>query len=466
MATLCRPRIRAGFRLRYSLRRAAIFCFIVFFGGGNAWAKDLVWFCPNDSKLISSSEYDAQWPRARSRVQVYKFYYQVIRDSPVAELRDKFRWLAAHHIATSVEWPAMTWAENGTGYNVEGFNPAETSQKLARKIQSAGGTLDYAAMDEPLFFGHFDKGPHSAQWPVATIAANVAANMQQVWAIFPQCRVGDIEPIDAMPPQEYLSSTTQWIQAFQTATGRPLAFLHDDVLWDNGWRQSVPPISALLTARKIDFGVIFNATGGPGPDARWVESAEVNVQNYNAAHVPKPNHVIFQTWYPYPTAILPETSTTAFSSLVNYYFSPYATQTPPVPFVRLYNASLGRHVYTADARRAAALKSRGWVLEPPTGSVYQQPGGALGLTPLYRLSDGNRDEALTTQATEKANLLASGYQEAGIAGYVFDAANPAGQLLYHAVSPPLGNFYTCNKAEYDALKTPTWTPCGVTCAMP
>ena len=188
----------------------AVFCFLAFGGGiRGASAKNLVWLCPNNSKLISSSDYDAQWAQARSRVQVYKFYYQIIRDSSILDLQAKFRWLKAHHIATAVEWPAMTWTENGTGYNVEGFNPANASQMLARKIQIAGGTLDYAAMDEPLFFGHFDSGPHAAHWSVAAVAANVAANMQQVWAIFPQCQVGDIEPMDAMPVGEYLSATGQ-----------------------------------------------------------------------------------------------------------------------------------------------------------------------------------------------------------------------------------------------------------------
>ncbi|MBV9852819.1 MAG: hypothetical protein JO250_24435 [Armatimonadetes bacterium] len=447
---------------------AAAFCLIAMAGAGagGARAADLVWFCPNDSRLISSSSYDSQWPRARSRVRVYKFYYQVIRDSPVAELRAKFQWLKAHHIALAVEWPAMTWTENGAGDNVEGFNPAGTSQALAQKIQSAGGTLGYVAMDEPLYYGHYDSGPHCAHWPLATIVANVVANMRQVWAIFPHCEVGDIEPVDAMPTGDALAMTSQWADAFRGASGRPLAFLHDDILWGAGWRQSIPKLAAMLAVKKVAFGVIFNATGDPSPDARWMESAEINVQSYNAAKVPKPRQIVFQTWYPLPSAVLPETAPSAFSSLILYYYGPYAKQPPPVPFLRLYSATLNRHLYTTDARRITGLKSHGWILEPPAGNVYLHPGGAAGLIPLYQLSGGPTDHLFTTSLREKANLFASGHRNEGVAGYVFAAGNPAGRPLYHAGSPQFQDFYTCNPDEYAGLAAPMWQREGITCAMP
>ena len=81
----------------------------------------------------------------------------------------------------------MTWTENGAGYQAEAFNPENTSEALVRKIQSADGTSDYVAMDEPLFYGHYNAGPHAARWPAA--AVNVAASPRQVWAVFPQCWV-------------------------------------------------------------------------------------------------------------------------------------------------------------------------------------------------------------------------------------------------------------------------------------
>ena len=435
-------------------RLAAALCLLFF--AATCRAAPQVWFCPNDSKLIGSSDYDAQWPKARSRVNVFKFYYQGIRDPPVAELRAKFAWLRAHHIAVAVEWPAMNWTENGAGYQTEGFNPTNTSEALARKIQSAGGTLDYVAMDEPLFYGHYDAGPHAARWPVEFVAANVAANLRQVWAVFPQCQFGDIEPVDAMPVGEYLSTTALWLGAFKSATGHELAFLHDDILWGNKWRASLPKVSALLSARKIPLGVIFNATGGDGPSAHWMESAEVNIQSYNTARVPKPDHVIFQTWYPLPSTVLPESSPTSFSFLVGYYFGPYARRSPPMPFMRLYNARLSRHRYTTNAREAASLVSHGWVQEPPAGGLYPRADGAAGLTPLYQLAGADGDQCLTTDRRERASIV----------GYVFGAADPAGQPLYHASCALYLDFYTCNRAEYDSLTAPMWRRYGAICAMP
>jgi hypothetical protein len=43
-----------------------------------------------------------------------------------------------------------------------------------------------------------------------------------------------------------------------------------------------------------------------------------------------PAHVIFQTWDPYPTRGLPETSPTALSCLVSFYFSPQAQVSPAI----------------------------------------------------------------------------------------------------------------------------------------
>lgn len=133
-----------------------------------------------------------------------------------------------------------------------------------------------------------------------------------------------------------------------------------------------------------------------------MESAEVNIQSYNAAGVPRPDHVIFQTWYPLPLTVLLETSPASFSFLVGYYFSPRAVQAPPIPFLRLYNADLSRHRYTTNARKAASLVSRGWVQEPPVGGLYPRADGAAGLTPLYQLSGAGGGQCLTTNRREQA----------------------------------------------------------------
>ena len=197
-----------------------------------------------------------------------------------------------------------------------------------------------------------------------------------------------------------------------------------------------------------------------------MESAEVNIKKYRASGVPRPSQVIFQTWYPVPAAILPETEPSAFSALVLYFFSPAALQAPPVSLLRLYNASLSRHFYTTDSQQAASLTAHGWVSEPPAGNVYRSAQAVPGLRPLYRLTRANGDCVFTVRVQEKTSLQASGFHDAGIIGYVFEAANPAGQPLYHADSTTFHHFYTCNREEYNGLTGPTWTKDGVNCAMP
>jgi hypothetical protein len=54
------------------------------------------------------------------------------------------------------------------GMGVEGYGNPNTIENTARHIKSLGGTIDYIAMDVPVWFGHIfaDCGSsRSANWP-------------------------------------------------------------------------------------------------------------------------------------------------------------------------------------------------------------------------------------------------------------------------------------------------------------
>jgi hypothetical protein len=150
--------------------------------------------------------------------------------------------------------------------------------------------------------------------------------MQAYRAVFPDVQVGDIEPLDSFadPAGVWVSTTQEWIGDFQAAAGFPLAFLHDDVTWTVPLNQYLPQLQPLLAQQSIPFGVIFNGTNNAVSDAGWMSAAEQNIQAYNSSGDAQPAQVIFQTWDPYPTHVLPETSPTSLSYLVDFYFSPQA----------------------------------------------------------------------------------------------------------------------------------------------
>ncbi|HJU38862.1 MAG TPA: hypothetical protein VJ724_04765 [Tahibacter sp.] len=96
------------------------------------------------------------------------------------------------------------------------------------------------------------------------------------------------------------------------------------------------------------------------------------------------------------------------------------------PFYRLYKGwPQTEHLYTADAVEAGAAIASGYVFERVEGYIFTSP--PPGATALHRLSncvpgaDGcNRERRYTIDANAKDALLAAGWTDDGVAGYVYD----------------------------------------------
>lgn len=447
----------------------------------HAQATPQTWFSPTahnnpakpgvslDYPNLFNASYDSQWSAARGRIDVFRLYPGFVGRSTDAELTAIFSYLNAKGIALALEWPMLTWdTSSGDGCGVEGYTSPTDAASTAARIYNLGGNLAYIGMDEPLYFGHFYSGTNAAQDDLATLASDVAGNIAAFRAYFPNVVVGDIEPIDAMPEADWYDTTADWLNAYENAVGEPLGFFHIDQLWDEAWQTRTPYIAALLNDESIPMGVIFNAVGGSATDATWMERAEVNIQRYNASLCPDPDHVVIQNWALQPAYILPETSPTAYSYLVNYYFSSYAVASPPKSFYRLYNATLHRHFYTMSETEKNNCLSGNWVSEGTAGRVYPGTVCAPSLIPLYRLFKASiNDHFYTTNSTERDNAIANaGYVSEGVAGYVYANASSGGTALYRANGgSTYGHFYTTNPSEYDNLGT-GWIKEGIACYMP
>jgi hypothetical protein len=71
----------------------------------------------------------------------------------------------------------------------------------------------------------------------------VAGHVAEVRAIFPNVRVGAIEPITDALPMEALH---QYLDAYQAAAGMPFAFLHGDVQWSRTWQTPLRAVAQLV----------------------------------------------------------------------------------------------------------------------------------------------------------------------------------------------------------------------------
>ena len=278
-----------------------------------------IWFAPNNTDMLNNNARDAEWSQTRDNVAVFKFYYQIIRDTPLPILKDKFNYLRSHNIKVAIEWPGLTWHKNGLGYKIEGFQEPGFSQKIIKKVKAANGYVDYLALDEPIFFAHFKEGKNHPQIDIPTIPSMIAYNVKPFYDAFPGIEVGDIEPINQMPPDVYKKVIPQFLSEYKRITGHPIAFMHADVYWQGDWKPAVEYTSKLMKENDSRFGVIFNSAVQSAQPYAWMMSARENIKVYLSGNSPLPDDVVMQSWNKSPKSPVGDTDPHSHSSLIQYF---------------------------------------------------------------------------------------------------------------------------------------------------
>jgi hypothetical protein len=202
---------------------------------------------------------------------------------------------------------------------------------FAERIRELGGTLQYVAFDEPFFHGSLYSGRSACHWTADQVAQNAAASVAKIKSVFPHVVVGDIEvlPVTFADP-DWLDRYQAWMDAWERATGAPLAFFHCDVDTASDWRPSLEAVRRIAQQRHIAFGLIYTGTFLPTTDADWVSEVESYFTGYEKLGGPVPDQVIFQSWQPFPKHNLPETDPTTFTHVINRYFRERTTLTATV----------------------------------------------------------------------------------------------------------------------------------------
>jgi hypothetical protein len=207
----------------------------------------------------------------------------------------------------------------GCGYHVEGYSALGETAVLARRLKALGATNVSYGMDEPLFYGHYYRGLNACQSSIEAIAQDVARKVRDVRAVFPGVEVSEAEPLMGLPDATWLQDLAQWFDAYQAATGTPLAYFWLDLDWHARWQQRLPPLTALLREKGIGLGVIYNGDDRSTTDEAWIASAVAHYEAFETALGHSPDAVSFQTWVSHPTHVLPESDPRTLTSLVNRY---------------------------------------------------------------------------------------------------------------------------------------------------
>lgn len=303
------------------LRVACVLCFAGFGFGTSAIANAetrQIWFTPSPhADMMPLYSAHAQWQRAAASVQVIKLYAGQILTMPDTDLRRIFHFAKQRGIAMAVEFGPLH--KDGKCGPLEGFNPVPSVRHLAERVRALGGTLSYAAMDEPYWYAHIYSGPRQCDWSARQIVENARASVAALRETFPDIAIGDIEPISTIQGNDLLAQYANWIKTWRQVDGTNLAFFDADVNWSPADLVTLAHFGLMLRDDHIPFGIIYNGKAGDLSNAAWVNSATRHFEEYESGSNPLPDQAIFQSWDNYPTKLLPASDPDAFTHLVSRY---------------------------------------------------------------------------------------------------------------------------------------------------
>ncbi|KAI0317076.1 hypothetical protein OF83DRAFT_1172313 [Amylostereum chailletii] len=128
-----------------------------------------------------------------------------------------------------------------------------------------------------------------------------------------------------------------------------------------------------------------------------------------------------------------------------------------IPFLRGYSSSATDHFYTTNALEMEnAVANLGYASEGDAALIFGTQDPTSVTIPLYRIyRSADTDHFYTTDANERANTIAGGGTDEGIAGYVYSSSVCPGLVpFYRAFSPSADDhFYTTNLAERNTAIT-------------
>ena len=80
-------------------------------------------------------------------------------------------------------------------------------------------------------------------------------------------------------------------------------------------------MAQIVRAHGAKFGVIYNGDGNDKTNVEWTRHAERTAMAVEKGLGLKPDQVVFQSWMPNPTKMLPDTQEGTMTCLVNWYVS-------------------------------------------------------------------------------------------------------------------------------------------------
>ncbi len=249
-------------------------------------------------------EPDAPWPEFMNHVQVVGILTQALVKISDADLAKVVAKLKQKHVALGLEMLAQAYDPPGCGGGVEGYFPQDQTAQLAAKLKRAGATLDYIAMDEPLWFGHYYNGNKACHSSIENVAERVAANVGEYRKFFPHVIIGDGEPLPSITDQPHWQDDyKEWLRFFRMKTGQPLAYTFIDINWGvTHWPTGLQAMADFAHQTHLLVGITYNAAP-PRPsmsNQEWLDDAARNFTHIERTLHVSPDWVSFSSWEKFP----------------------------------------------------------------------------------------------------------------------------------------------------------------------
>ena len=295
-------------------KRMVLITIILLLSINSAFSSE-IWITSNNSKIFYSKE-RYQLLKIDPKVNVFKFYYQVIQRTPKPELERIFNFLRENNIKVAIEVPGLTWVDHGIGYGVEGFGPSFFQKDLMNRIHDANGYVNYFAIDEVLWYAHYNEKTH-IQYNINDIADQVSKNIDEYYSLFPHAQIGIIEPLSQIYQKDKFSGIQQFIDEFNKRSKYALKFINYDVLWSSDFKRVYDNLINFSTGNDLTYGVIFNDNSNANPKL-WMENARDNIKAFYKNQKQIPEQIIYQSWNKSPYMNFYVSNSDSLGSLPEY----------------------------------------------------------------------------------------------------------------------------------------------------
>ncbi len=291
-----------------------------------------VWFGPRgpDVHPGGASDWDGlfkptpAWAALASKIQVFVITAGYVVQASDADLTAAATDLAARHIALALGMQSVDVLPSDACGHEEGYGPAAFSLQAAQKLNRLGIRLRYLALDEPLWFGHYEASNQGCKLPISELAKRVASNVKAYAQFFPDMVLGDIEPVPLITTfGDWQAAFGAFADRLRQDSGLPLSYLQTDVNWRvPSFPLGLHEVADFAHHRGLGLGIIYNGDGWDKDGAAWAADALHHADTVEAVEGIHPEQAVIETWDQQPSHVLPITADSTLGYVADKYRNP------------------------------------------------------------------------------------------------------------------------------------------------